>query len=391
MVLAAYCGVAAMSQMLWLNLVPLNSLLRASYDVGELEISLLLLSFPLLYMLLSVHAGRVIDRHGARYAVLVGGVCSVAFSLLRIQGCSYVLLAIGQLGIACGQPYIINAISKLVARWFPSHQSALATGIGTAGMLIGMALGLGLTTELEQAFGLANTMAIFSAVSFVLVAAFWHAAPASDGVDTHAHAGGVGIGVADMLELFTVRGFGLLCAAWFLAFGCFNGLMTWMEPLMKQHGIGAVDAGWAGACLIGGGILGVIVLPVFFERGGRRLGLLLSCLAALVCLWPLCMADTPSTVFWLSGCMGFLFLPGYPLILAESESLSGPERAGAATGMLMLVGNAGAVTLIVLMPLMRSGENDWSHAILLMMGALLMAIAVLLVANRQHAAQAPEQ
>lgn len=376
LVLAAYCGVAAMCQMLWLNLAPLTSVLRASYRVGEMEVSLLLLSFPLLYILLSVHAGTVIDRRGARYAILAGSVASALFSMLRIEGHNYALLAAGQLGIACGQPYIINAISKLVAQWFPSDQSSLATGVGTAGMLIGMALGMGLTPELEQAYGLETTMAIFSVISLALTLTFWLAVPALN--DARLACGVGSVGLASMTALFKVRGFGLLCAAWFLAYGCFNGLMTWLELLLKQRGIGAVDAGLAGACLIGGGIVGALALPTLFERASRRRhGLFLSCLAALTCLWPLCTTSDAATVFWLAGLMGFLFLPGYPLILAESESLAGAERAGVTTGLLMLVGNAGAATLIVLMPLLNSSESDWRNALYLMLATMAGALAAL--------------
>ncbi|MFO1525212.1 MAG: hypothetical protein U1F16_04470 [Turneriella sp.] len=47
-----------------------------------------------------------------------------------------------QTGIAIGQPFIMNAISKLVADWFEPEHNALATGLGALGMFIGMALGL---------------------------------------------------------------------------------------------------------------------------------------------------------------------------------------------------------------------------------------------------------
>ena len=48
-VLMAYFGVAAMCQFLWLNLAPLVSFLQAQYNVSELAVSSLLLSFNLLY------------------------------------------------------------------------------------------------------------------------------------------------------------------------------------------------------------------------------------------------------------------------------------------------------------------------------------------------------
>ena len=138
----SYFGVAAMSQMLWLNFAPLVSFIQQKYNVSELAVSSLLLSFPLLYVLLSLHSGTMIDKKGYRYVIILGSVISAVFACVRIFDSNFYILVIGQTGIAIGQPYIINGISKLVSDWFGKEQTAMATGIGTAGMLIGMAVGI---------------------------------------------------------------------------------------------------------------------------------------------------------------------------------------------------------------------------------------------------------
>ena len=117
-VLMAYFGVAAMCQMLWLNLAPLVSFLQNKYQVSELAVSSLLLSFPLLYVLLSIHSGTLIDKKGYRYVIILGSVISAVFACVRIFDGNFYMLVIGQTGIAIGQPYIINGISKLVSDWF---------------------------------------------------------------------------------------------------------------------------------------------------------------------------------------------------------------------------------------------------------------------------------
>src|SRR4051812_5830324 len=117
-VLMAYFGVAAMSQMLWLNLAPLVSFIQTKYAVSELTVSSLLLSFPLLYVILSIHSGRLIDKKGYRYVIILGSVISAVFACLRVYDGNFYVLLIAQTGIAIGQPYIINGISKLVGDWF---------------------------------------------------------------------------------------------------------------------------------------------------------------------------------------------------------------------------------------------------------------------------------
>jgi fucose permease len=114
-VLMAYFGVAAMCQFLWLNLAPLVSFLQLKYQVSELAVSSLLLSFPLLYVLLSIHSGTLIDKKGYRYVIMLGSIISAVFACVRIFDDNFYILVIGQTGIAIGQPYIINGISKLVS------------------------------------------------------------------------------------------------------------------------------------------------------------------------------------------------------------------------------------------------------------------------------------
>ncbi|HXU26276.1 MAG TPA: MFS transporter, partial [Bacteroidia bacterium] len=171
-VLMAYFGVAAMCQILWLNFAPLVSFIQNRYGVSELAVSSLLLSFPLLYVLLSLHSGTLIDKKGYRYVIILGSIISAVFACVRSFDSNFYMLVIGQMGIAVGQPYIINGISKLVSDWFDKEESAMATGIGTAGMLIGMAVGMGLTPALNESMGFTQMLWVFAGLSIVLTIIF---------------------------------------------------------------------------------------------------------------------------------------------------------------------------------------------------------------------------
>ena len=81
--------------------------------------------------------------------------------------------------------------------------------------------------------------------------------------------------------------------------------------------------------------------------------------------------------------MGFFFLPGYALLLAMCEEMAGTEKAGAATGMLMLAGNAGAVVVIVLMPLVNGEGALWTNAVYLMLSLLIITLALILGALKE--------
>lgn len=375
-VLMAYFGVAAMSQMLWLNLAPLVSFIQIKYGVSELAVSSLLLSFPLLYVILSIHSGRMIDKKGYRYVIILGSVISAVFACVRIFDGSFYMLLIGQTGIAIGQPYIINGISKLVSDWFSKEHTATATGIGTAGLLIGMAVGMGLTPALNESMGFSQTMLVFAVISVLLTTLFVIFGKENNVVEKGKVMAMNAIGEVKLL--LKNRNLFVLFIVSFLALGVFNGLTTWLEPILKPNGINAEETGLVGAFLIIGGILGSVIIPTISDKlKVRKPFLALCCLAALLILYPLCMFSSLTLLYILGGLMGFFFLPGYALLLSMCEEMAGIEKAGMATGMLMLAGNAGAVVVIVLMPVVNGENTTWLNALYLML--VLMAVTLFTV------------
>ena len=374
-VLATFTAVAGVSQMLWLNFAPLITLLETKYSVSELTVSYLMLAFPLLYVLLSVHAGVMTDRKGYKYTIALGSIIAAVFSCMRVfNGSFYVLLA-GQVGIALGQPYVINGISKLVVNWFDKDEAAMATGLGTVGMFIGMALGLGLTPPLVDAIGFQGTMAVFAGIAVASAVAFVAFAKENDQIPPQRDENESSI--TEIKVLLKDRNLVVLFVVSFLALGFFNGLTTWLEPIVKPNGINADQAGIIGALLILGGIVGSIIIPALSDKLKRRKPFLMfCCVAAMLLVYPLCTMKGLHLLYALGGLLGFFFLPGYALLLSMTEEQSGPERAGAATGLLMLTGNAGAVVVIIAMQLVKGDSTDWFNGVVMML-ALLFASLIL--------------
>ncbi len=375
-VLMAYFGVAAMSQMLWLNFAPLVSFVQNKYGVSELMVSSLMLSFPLLYVVLSMHAGTMIDRKGYRYVIILGSVISAAFACVRCFDSTFYMLVIGQTGIAIGQPYILNGISKLVSDWFDKEQTAMATGIGTAGLLIGMALGMGLSPALNESMGFHTMLIVFAVLSILLTAIFVWLGKENNLVKAEA---AVMSAMNESKLLLKNKNLVVLFLISFLALGVFNGLTTWLEPLVKPNGLNSEQVGLVGTFLIAGGIIGSLLIPAISDKlKVRKPFLALCCLVALVLIYPLCTMSSLTIVYVLGGLMGFFFLPGYAILLSMCEEMAGQEKAGAATGMLMLAGNAGAVVVILLMPAVNESETLWTRSIYLMLALMVVTITLIL-------------
>ncbi len=366
---------AAVSQMLWLNFAPLLTLIQKKYGVDELTSNLLILVFPLVYVLVSVPAGYLTDRRGYKYSITLGSIIMAVFAAARIYEGPFAFLVACQVGIAIGQPFIINGISKLVADWFPPEQNALATGLGTLGMFIGMALGMALAVPLDQGLGFKGSMAVFAAVAIASALLFAVFARENQGIKDNATAA---MG-RDLKQLIQSGNLKLLFAVSFLALGYFNGFTGWLEQILAPNGVGAEAAGNAGAALIGGGILGAAIVPAISDAARRRKPFLIGCcIIAGALTWPLCRSADGAMLYVLSGLLGFFFLPGYALLLSSTEEFAGRAKAGSATGLLMLFGNAGGVVVGVAMDVVKRGPKDWTNAVYLLLGTVAFSLLLAL-------------
>jgi len=148
-VLAAFMLVVAVNQLMWITFAPVTSTAAAHFGVSNLGIGLLSLSFMAVYIVVSIPASWAIDTYGIRIAVGIGAGLTGVFGLLRgLASTDYTWVLIAQIGIAIGQPFILNAVTTVAARWFPVQERATAAGLGSLAMYLGIVTALALTPYL---------------------------------------------------------------------------------------------------------------------------------------------------------------------------------------------------------------------------------------------------
>jgi predicted MFS family arabinose efflux permease len=368
--LVVFSFAAALSQALWLNFAPLILEIENKFAVSEDTAGLLLLVFPLIYVLISIPVGKFIDNRGFRSGLLVGTAIMTAGAAVRIYDGSFYVLLLAQAVIAFAQPFIINSITKLVMDCFPKEQEAIATGLGTMGMFIGMAVGLMATPMIFGAAGYQQTMIIFfvlAALSFACSLFF---------LKEQSHRGEVAHSSirADLRSFMASRNVLIMFSLSFLGLGFFNGITTWLEPILAPVGITSVQAGLVGGALILGGIVGAAVVPALSDFIRRRkpvviIGLILTTSTLL----PLCSSGSFETHLFWGALQGFCFLPGFSLVLQMCSEQVGEKQAGTATGILMLLGNAGGVVVILAMQFMKSDTSGFRPSIYLLLALLIVS------------------
>jgi predicted MFS family arabinose efflux permease len=93
---AAYAALSAANQMLWLTYTPLTTDAARHYGVSSGAIGWLAEIFPLVYVVLAVPTGSLIDREMHRW-VAVGATLTAVGALLRLVGDAYFGVLAGQL------------------------------------------------------------------------------------------------------------------------------------------------------------------------------------------------------------------------------------------------------------------------------------------------------
>jgi predicted MFS family arabinose efflux permease len=343
-VVIAYSLVAAATQILWLTFAPIDTSAAQHYGVSTGAIGWLAEIFPLLYVVLALPAGRLLDA-GFRPA-LAGGAGLVALGgLLRLGGQTFAWAMAGQVAVAVAQPLILNAVGKLAADYLPVEERpagiAVGASAGFAGMLIALLLGptLGGGGHIERLLVVEAILAVAAAA--ILVWELREPAP-NEGPDEEL-AAVEGRAVRALWARPQMRNMAGLV---FVGFGVFVALTTWLQTLLEPAG---VSEGAAGALLVGMlvfGMVGCAILPPLVDRrGAERAFMRAAALTAIVGPTLLGLATpTPARAVILAA-MGFVLLPALPIILTAAERLSGPTQAGTAGAIVWLAGNLGGLVV----------------------------------------------
>jgi len=125
LILASFIFIAAMIQVLWITFAPITGEAAKFYGTSDLMIGLLSMSFMIAYIPVFLPSAWVSDTWGFTAAVGSGAVIAAAFALARgIFASNFTIVFVSQIGIAVGQPFVIGAITKIAARWFPPRCAA---------------------------------------------------------------------------------------------------------------------------------------------------------------------------------------------------------------------------------------------------------------------------
>lgn len=378
-VLAAFMLATATNQLLWITFAPITSQATAYYGVSDLDVGMLSMSFMIVYVVISIPASWVIDTWGIRGGVGIGAALTGAFGLLRgFTGHGYGLVLASQVGIAVGQPFILNAVTTVAARWFPPRERATAAGLASLAIYLGILLGLAVTPPLLARHQMDGMLLAYGAVAAVAAALFLVLArerpptpPCPPGMEARS------LVLDGFRQIFRRRDFLLLLAIFFVGLGAFNAVTTWIEDIVRPRGFGSEQAGFVGGAMIAGGLAGAVVLPALSDRFRRRKPFLMMGIAgAILGLAGVAWAQSYAALLASSLVLGFFLLSAGPVGFQYAAEVTFPIQEGTSNGLVLLAGQVAGILFIFAMDGLKSPSGSMGGPLAGLIGLLVLCLGL---------------
>jgi sugar phosphate permease len=377
-VLLAFMFVVVVNQLLWITFAPITGSAATYYGVSDLSIGLLSMSFMIVYIVISIPASWVIDTYGIRVAVGIGAALTGIFGLLRgLVADDYTLVLVSQIGIAVGQPFILNAVTKVAARWFPIQERVTASGLGSLAMYLGIVVGMALTPYLVLQSGVDSMLVAYGIVSAIAAIVFFGAVkerpptpPCLPGQEERS------LVLDGLKQILRQRDFILLMLVFFIGLGAFNGVTTWIEDIVRPRGFSIIQAGITGGLMVVGGIIGAVVMPLLSDRYRRRTPfLVLAIVGATLGL----VGVTYATSYWLllvsAFVLGFFLLSAGPIGFQYGAEVAYPAPEGTSNGLLLLMGQISGIIFIFGMDSFKSPETgSMTSSLVVLIGLMVLGL-----------------
>jgi MFS family permease len=405
-VLLVFGLIFMIGQMMWLTFSLIRNEVTPVFGLaaGDPSVVLLTASQPLAFIILSIPVGWLADRKGLVIVAGFGAILQVLFGSLRIFVLNdFMMIFICQFGLSIGSVMIQNCIVYLSVSWFPKGERALATGVSTLFMLLGMLLGtalsqllwtapfygdVGFTVPLAQA-NVETILYMDSIVAVILTIAFFAVArdkpPHPPDIDVLAEA------TSSVRTMLKDRNVWFIAFGFFAGFSIFIGLTAILETLLPSLSIDTV-AGFEApviimVLLLVFGIIGAVVVPAISDKVGKRKPfLMLSLVVGIISTYVLGTSTIAEVTSISAAVLGFFLIAVMPIALSMLEEFKtvGPELSGASTGFAFWWGNLGAFLGTLLLEALRVGSSYFYSIVYLVVVMVIATVLILTIPETGH-------
>jgi len=384
----------------WLTHAPVARAAAIYYEGQYLpdsffNIDFLAMSYMLIYLIMSFPASYIIDTWGIKAALRLGAVLIGGFAIIKgLYGDNFQIVLISQIGLAVAQPFAMNAMTAVTAKWFPVWERGLATGLATLSQYLGIVIAMVVTPLLIQSSpdlanygsGFKSMLMIYGVITLVtsiLVFAFVKSDPPSPPGEKFERFQFI----KGIKHILLKRDMQILIFIFLIGLGIFNAISTMVDSIAANMGVKDSDGLIGGAMLIGG-IIGAVIIPILSDKYRKRKAFLVLCifgmmpgLAGLVFAADLTggVGVNPDAAYQIalvsSFVLGFFIMSAGPVGFQYAAEVSSPAPEAASQGLLLFAGQISGIFLVMGMSMKQSAYiNEFLYFFVFIAFFLLIAI-----------------
>jgi MFS family permease len=359
-----------------------------------LNIDFLAMIYMLAFLIMSFPASYVIDTYGIRTGLAVGAVMLAVFSLVKAAFAhSFTGVVIAQTGLALAQPFILNGVTAVTARWFPLYERGMAAGLLALAQYIGIIIAMLVTpllvgsdpSQADYGSGFGRMLWIYGIISVVAAMCsllFIKNRESREG-DAVQERYAFGKGLRHILANRDMR---ITMFLFLIGLGIFNAISSMTDSIAERIGVEDSD-GLIGGVMLIGGIIGAVVIPTLSDRYKRRKPFLVICISGMlpavaVLAFAGKLAVDPESIYRISLAasftLGFFVMSAGPLGFQYAAEISYPAPESTSQGILLWVGQLTGMIFVAGMSIRENQYLGIFMTIFVVLSILSLAAVILL-------------
>ena len=330
------------------SLAPLVEYIRADLDISYTAMGLILGIWQFVYIGSAIPCGILLDKLGAKYALLIGGLIITCSLLARGFATDFYSMMAAVMIFGIGGPIISAGAPKVVTGLFTGSSRGLAMGIYMTGPAIGGIISLTLTHSILLPgldYDWRNIMFSWAAVSGLFTLIWFAVSSHKRALPPEPLATGPALGQLQVFRIIAKEP--AVVIVLFMSVGVFlinHGLSNWLPELLRTGGMSYIEAGYWAAIPTVIGIIGSLLIPRLAtpERRFNILIALCACAAGASFLLQFQEAPALFTGLFLQGIARSALMTILILTLVELPAI-GERYAGVASGFFFSAAEVGGV------------------------------------------------
>lgn len=326
------------------------------------NIDFLAMVYMVAFLVFSFPASYIIDSYGTKTGLSIGAALLGIFSLTKaLFAGSFVGVVIAQTGLAIAQPFILNSVTAVTARWFPLYQRGMAAGFLALAQYVGIIIAMLVTPLLvgsdPAAAGYGSgfekmlwIFGIFSAITAVAsIFLMKEGKRQEEKAEQEKYTFSMGL-----KHIISHRDMIITLLLFFIGLGIFNAVSSMTDAIAERAGVSDSD-GLIGGVMLIGGILGALILPALSDHYRKRKPFLVICIAGMLpavagLAFAGSLSSDPASIYMISlissGMLGFFVMSAGPLGFQYAAEVSHPAPESASQGILLWVGQLSGMIFV---------------------------------------------